>query len=172
MMLGSYGTPDAVGPLAAALPDPQLAMSVASALHYLSIDVKDTRIADAFLQYLESPKPDRFIANEAIGVLQHSFHDARLAPIALRMIDDPSLDLELRFAAAFALADVERARAADELIARLSHADTLTRHVAATAVRQAGDRRALAPLRALLHDPDANVRQQAETSIRMLEAQC
>jgi len=168
MMLGSYGTADAVGPLADALPDPQLAMSVASALQYLSIDVKDTRIADAFLKYLERPKPDRFVADQALGVLQHSFHDTRLAPIALRMIDNASLDLELRFAAAFALADVDRARAADELIARLAHADSSTRHVAATAVRQTGDRRAIEPLRALLRDGDAAVRQQAETSLRIL----
>jgi HEAT repeat protein len=59
--------------------------------------------------------------------------------------------------------------AADELIARLSSPSAAIRQVAATAIRQTGDRRAIKPLRALLKDADEAVRQQAKMSLQFLD---
>lgn len=167
-MLGSYGTADAVPPLIKALKDPAVAPAAISALHYLSIDIPDQRIADGLLAFLARAPFDPMSTDAAIEVLHHEFEDARLAPIALRLIDDEKIHVRSRMTAAFALADVAGKIAAKELIGRLSHPSASTRLVAATAVRQTSDRRAIEPLRKLLKDPDKQVRMQAQMSLRML----
>jgi len=168
-MLGSYGTAAAVKPLVAALKDRAIAPAAISALHYLSIDIPDKRIADGLLKFLATAPFDPMSAQTAIEVLHHEFQDPRLAPLALRLIDDDTIDVHSRFAAAFALVDVSRKTAAAALIARLSSPSAAIRQVAATAIRQTGDRRAIKPLRALLNDPDEAVRQQATMSLRFLD---
>jgi HEAT repeat protein len=168
-MLGSYGTVAAIAPLVAAMKDPAVAAAALTPLLYLSIDRKDKRIADGLIAFLESQPHDPSSTDTAINILHHEFKDPRLAPLALRLIDDDTIHVHSRFGAAFALATVAPKQAANELLARLAHPSASIRQIAATAIRQTGDRRAIAPLRKLLKDPDPSVRQQAAMSLRFLE---
>jgi HEAT repeat protein len=65
--------------------------------------------------------------------------------------------------------DVSPKTAAAALIARLSSPSAAIRQVAATAIRQTGDRRAIKPLRALLNDSNPAVREQAKMSLQFLD---
>lgn len=161
-MLGSYGDHNAVKPLVAALDDPNVADAAVGALHYLSVYMKDTSIANGLCKFLASPR-HQTPTSTAMHVLE-DFRDPRLASIALTMLDG-AVDSQLRFQAAFALAATSPT-AADQLMARLTHANPETRAAGAAALRLINDRRAIEPLRAALTDSDPNVRIQSAMSLR------
>jgi HEAT repeat protein len=163
-MLGTYGDRGAIGPLVAALEDPEVAGAAVIALNYLSLYMKEPQIADALCRYLGSPR-DITSASTAISILQ-DFGDRRLVPIALQMLDGDAMPY-LRSQAAFAVAALGET-AADDLMSRLTHDNPEVRTAAAAALRQVGDVRAIPPLRAALKDSDPNVRIQAATSLRFL----
>jgi HEAT repeat protein len=138
-----------------------------SALRYMVIYMKDERIADGLLTYLAEPR-DVTSMSTAMHILAEDFADRRLAPIAMRILES-DIHRQFRYNAAFALAKVSES-AADELIARLSHMNPEVRAAVTAALRQAKDRRAIEPLRALLKiDTDPEVRMQATTTLRWLE---
>ncbi len=164
-MLGSYGDQHAVAPLVAALEDADIAGAAVSALHYLSLLTKDSRIAEGLCEFLNSPR-DPTSTSTAISILE-DLADPRLASIALRVLDGEA-DSQLRIQAAFALV-VTSDQAADYLMSRLTHENPEIRTAAAAALRKTNDRRAVVLLRAALDDTDANVRMQAEMSLRFFE---
>ncbi len=166
-MLGSYGDQSAIDPLVAALDDSEVARMAVSALHYLSLYMKDTRIADGLCHYLAfSTEPTS--TGWALNILE-DFADVRLASFAIRILDS-DVHWQLRSQAAFALA-ASSASAVDQLIARLTHDNSEIRTAAAAALRATKDQRAIEPLSTALNDPDPNVRAQAEMSILFLKGE-
>ena len=163
-MLGSSGDRRAIESLVAALGDEEVAGAAVAALHYLSLDGKDPRIADGLCAYLGSPR-EPVSTSTAVSILQ-DFGDPRLAEIALRLLDG-DVHSQLRSEAAFALAATSQS-AADQLIDRLTNENPEIRAAAAGALRETGDRRAIQPLRTILDDPDPSVRFQAAMSLRFL----
>jgi HEAT repeat protein len=174
LMLGSYGDASAVAPLAAAVADAPVADSAVSALHYLSIHMKDVRIADGMCAYLALPRYQTQ-TGVALRMLQ-DWRDERVGPIALRLLDEGSrwpagvgagVHDQVRVQAALALAALGSG-SVSHLAARLSHPDAQVRSAAAIGLREIGDPSAIEPLRAILADPDAEVRTQAARSLRAL----
>jgi HEAT repeat protein len=165
-MLGTYGNEDAIEPLVAALKDPAIASSAVGALRYLGLFYKSSLITDGLCAYLSLPR-DYSSTMTAIHILE-DYHEPRLEAIALRLIDG-DVDKLLRFVAALALAHVSE-RAADEFTARLTHKNAEIREVAAAAIRETHDLRAITVLKKALNDEDPHVRLQAKTSLRFLQA--
>jgi len=161
-MLGSYGDQSAIPPLVASLQDKDVAATVVSALHYLSLYYRDSRIADGLCAYLEqSPDPNSMWI--AMSVLE-DFQDRRLAVICERMLDR-NVNSQLLSQAAFAIAALADSPV-EVLAARLKHTNPEVRTAAAAALRKTEDRRAIPLLRKALQDPDPNVRIQATMSLR------
>jgi HEAT repeat protein len=165
LMLGTFGTPDAIEPLVSALHDDVVAGSAVSALFYLHVELKDPRMADGLIEYLARPR-EYMTTSTAMNILT-ALADERLVAIAWRLLDDPTTFWQLRSQAAFTVAKLDPS-AADGLIARLAHENAQVREVAAAALRETKDRRAIAPLRALLDDASDGVRMQASMSLRFL----
>lgn len=162
-MLASYGDQTAIEPLVTALRDEVVEGAAVSSLFHLSVGMKDTRIADGLISYLQQPR-DPTSTREALDVLANEFGDRRLGPIALRILES-DVDTVLRFGAALAFAKVSES-AADEFMARLTHPNPEVRAAAAAGLREVGDRRATQPLRAAMKDSDPNVLIQVACSLR------
>jgi HEAT repeat protein len=185
-MLGSYGDARAIGPLIEALDDAAITGITLSALFYLAIYINDSRIADAMVRFLETPR-NLFEMEHAIQILEE-LKDARVAGIGLRLLDEAPVVLPhvegivdraqaevfqrsgVRFHGAFAFARFAM-NATEELVKRLTHADAGVRAASTAALRDCPDRGPhLAPLLTpLLNDVDAGVRQQASMTLRFLE---
>lgn len=185
-MLGSYGDAGAISPLINALDDGALTGITLSALFYLAIYIKDSRIADAMVRLLETPRV-LFDTQHAIRILEE-LKDARVAVIGLRLLDQAPVILphvegvadrthaeayhrsSVRNLGAFAFAKFAM-NATEELVKRLTHADAGVRAASTAALRDCPNRGPhLAPfLTPLLNDVDAGVRQQAFMTLRCLE---
>jgi hypothetical protein len=165
-MLGTYGNASVMEQLAKPVSHEKLAWAALSALRYLSLYYKNKKAADAVCAYLSVPR-DIYSIDKGITIL-HEFRDKRLVNIAKRVIESDSEELfgvELfRIGAALAIIKVDK-NAADYFLTLLNSADPEIKCVAAVAVREIGDKRAIPILKALLNDSDSRVRQQAETSI-------
>jgi hypothetical protein len=185
-MLGSYGDATAIGPLINALDDGALTGITLSALFYLAIYIKDSRIADAMVRLLETPR-GLFDTQHAIHILEE-LKDARVAVIGLRLLDHGPVILpniegipdrtqaeayhrsNVRFLGALAFAKFAT-NATEELVKRLVHSNAEIRIAAAAALREDPNRgpHLAHHLTPLLNDPDPAVRQQVSMTLRFLE---
>ena len=185
-MLGTYGDASAISPLIEALDDAAITGITLSALFYLVICIKDSRIADAMVRLLETPRA-LFDTQHAIQILEE-LKDARVAVIGLRLLDQARVTLphvegvvdrtqaeayhrsSVRNLGAFAFAKFAM-NGTEELVKRLTHADAGVRAASTAALRECPNLGPhLAPfLTPLLNDVDAGVRQQASLTLRFLE---
>ncbi len=185
-MLGSYGDASAINPLIEALDDAAITGITLSALFYLVTYIKDSRIADAMVRLLETPR-NQFEIQHAIQILE-ALKDARVARIGLRLLDEAPVILpqvegivdraqaeafqrsSVRFQGAFAFARFA-VNGTEELVKRLTHSDAGVRAASTAALRECSNRGPhLAPfLTPLLNDVDAGVQQQASMTLRFLE---
>jgi HEAT repeat protein len=185
-MLGSYGDSGAIEPLVKALGDESLKSITLSALLYLSLYMKDSRIADAMVRLLEMPQ-DMFITGQAVHILE-DFQDSRVALIGLRLLDEAPFLFprgvevpdrsqaeayhrsSVRIAGAFAFARFAT-DATPELVKRLDHSSAEVRAASVAALREDPKKGPhLAPrIAPLLNDPDPIVRQQATYTFRSLQ---
>ena len=185
-MLGSYGDASAISPLIEALDDAAITGITLSALFYLVAYIEDSRIADAMVRLLETPRV-LFDTQHAIRILEE-LKDARVAVIGLRLLDQAPVILphvegvadrtqaeayhrsSVRNLGAFAFAKFAM-NGTEELVKRLTHADAGVRAASTAALRECSNRGPhLAPfLTPLLNDVDAGVRQQASMTLRFLE---
>ncbi len=149
-MLGSYGDASAISPLIEALDDAAITGITLSALFYLAIYIKDSRIADAMVRLLETPR-NQFEIQHAIQILEES-KDARVAGIGLRLLDEAPVILpqvegivdraqaeafqrsSVRFQGAFAFARFA-VNGTEELVKRLTHSDAGVRAASTAALR-------------------------------------
>jgi len=185
-MLGSYGDASAISPLIEALDDAAITGITLSTLFYLAVYIKDSRIADAMVRLLETPR-NQFEIQHAIQILEE-LKDARVAGIGLRLLDEAPVILpqvegivdraqaeafqrsSVRFQGAFAFARFA-VNGTEELVKRLTHSDAGVRAASTAALRDCSNRGPhLAPfLTPLLNDVDAGVRQQASMTLRFLQ---
>jgi HEAT repeat protein len=185
-MLGSYGDVSAIPLLIEALDDPELTGPAIGAFFYLSIHMHDSRIGDAIVRLMETPR-DYYVIDHAIYILEE-LKDPRVASIGLWLLDHaqdvplnipPTAEIALaiahqrsflRMKGAFAFARFADS-ATGALVARLTHENAEIRAAAAAALRQDPQRgphleKHLTPL---LRDGDPAVRQQAEMAIQFLK---
>jgi len=185
-MLGSYGDVGAISPLIGALDDESLIGIALRALFYLTIYIEDSRIADAMVRLLGTPR-GLFDTQHAVQILEE-LKDARVAAIGLRLLDQAPFilpDVEgitdrtqaeayhrssMRNLGAFVFAKFAM-NGSEELVKRLTHADAEVRASSTAALRECPNRGPhLAPfLTPLLNDVDAGVRQQATMTLQFLE---
>jgi HEAT repeat protein len=151
----------------------------------------DSAALPPLLNGLRSPVPE--IRAEAATLLRH-LHDPRAVGPLVRVLDDTnqrvrlaavdtlgvlgqpeaadpiaSLLHDLGAPAAKALHRLGDPRGVEFFIARLSAADPQLRQWSAIALGNLGDRRAIEPLRACLHDPNSMVRTRAAQALEQLQ---
>jgi HEAT repeat protein len=185
-MLGTYGDTTAIAPLIKALDIPDLTAIAISALLYISIYIADTRVADAMVRLLQTPRT-LFETEHAVHILE-DLKDARLSAIALHLLDNAPFILpnveklpnspmaeayhrsSIRFLGAFAFAKMSDSPT-NELIKRLTHLDAAVRAAAVAALREDKNRgpHLSSHVMPLLSDPDPIVQLQASTTLQFLE---
>jgi HEAT repeat protein len=186
-MLGSYGDEYAIPPLLDALEDAQVIVAAIGSLSYLSIYMKDSRIGDALIRLLNTPR-DHYITEQALYILEE-IRDPRIAEVGLRLLDgDLKLQFNfpndftnseyaeryqtssMQFAGAFAFAKFA-ANPTPELLSRMTHTNSSVRAAAVAALREDKNRGPQLKkfVEPLIVDPDEGVRHQASMTLRFLE---